>query len=150
MPQVALTCVLLVCLTTFLHYETMRLISFEAPRIPVPERLKVMVVVLALMLAHCLQILLYGVAIYGLVAWFDLGALHGAGTHLWISSLYFSGETFSSLGFGDLTPTGPIRLIAGIEALNGLLLIGWSASFMYIAMQRFWSPERAGKAQRQP
>ena len=27
---------------------------------------------------------------------------------------------------------------AGVEALNGLLLIGWSASFTYLAMERYW------------
>jgi hypothetical protein len=32
-----------------------------------------------------------------------------------------------------------MRLITGIEALNGLLLIGWSASFTYLAMQKFWN-----------
>jgi hypothetical protein len=55
-----------------------------------------------------------------------------------MNCLYFSAETFTSLGFGDVTPVGPIRLLAGLEALNGLLLIGWSASFTYIAMERFW------------
>ena len=29
-------------------------------------------------------------------------------------------------------------MIAGVEALNGLLLIGWSASFTYLAMERYW------------
>ena len=53
--------------------------------------------------------------------------------------MYFSAETYTSLGFGDLTPNGPVRLLAGVEALNGLLLIGWSASFTYISMERFWS-----------
>jgi len=28
-----------------------------------------------------------------------------------------------------------------VEALNGLLLIGWSASYTYFAMERFWSNE---------
>jgi len=53
--------------------------------------------------------------------------------------LYFSAETYTSLGFGDLTPAGPLRLLSGVEALNGLVLIGWSASFTYIAMERFWN-----------
>jgi len=53
--------------------------------------------------------------------------------------MYFSAETFTSLGFGDLVPVGSIRPLAGVEALNGLLLIGWSASYAYIAMERFWS-----------
>ena len=30
------------------------------------------------------------------------------------------------------------RLIAGVEALTGLLMIGWSASFTYLEMERFW------------
>jgi diguanylate cyclase (GGDEF)-like protein len=29
--------------------------------------------------------------------------------------------------------------ITGVEALNGLLLVGWSASFTYLAMQRYWN-----------
>ena len=57
------------------------------------------------------------------------------------SCLYFSAETYTSLGFGDLTPVGPLRMIAGVEALNGLLLIGWSASYAYIAMERFWNED---------
>jgi len=32
-------------------------------------------------------------------------------------------------------------MIAGVEALNGLLLIGWSASYAYIAMERFWNED---------
>jgi hypothetical protein len=30
-------------------------------------------------------------------------------------------------------------MITGVEALSGLLLIGWSASFTYLSMQKFWS-----------
>ena len=37
--------------------------------------------------------------------------------------------SFTSLGFGDIVPTGAVRLLAGAECLNGLLLIGWSASY---------------------
>jgi hypothetical protein len=38
-------------------------------------------------------------------------------------------------------------MLAGIEALNGLLLIGWSASYTYIAMERFWSDDGKGNAE---
>jgi len=55
-------------------------------------------------------------------------------------ALYFSAETYTSLGFGDVVPDGPLRLLAGAEALNGLLLIGWSASFLYLEMERWWQP----------
>ena len=43
-----------------------------------------------------------------------------------------------------ILPVGPVRLVAGAEALNGLLLIGWSASYAYLAMERFWDGGRVG------
>jgi hypothetical protein len=52
--------------------------------------------------------------------------------------MYFSAETYTSVGYGDVVPVGHVRLLAGIEALNGLVLIGWTASYTYIAMERFW------------
>jgi len=53
--------------------------------------------------------------------------------------IYFSAETYTSLGFGDVTPVGHMRLLVGVEALNGLLLVAWSASYTYLSMERFWS-----------
>ena len=31
-----------------------------------------------------------------------------------------------------------LKLFAGSMALTGLLLIGWSAAYVYISMERFW------------
>ena len=42
---------------------------------------------------------------------------------------------------GDQVPTGSLRLICGAEALTGLAMITWSASFMFVEMQRYW-PQR--------
>jgi hypothetical protein len=30
---------------------------------------------------------------------------------------------------------------AGLETLSGLMLIGWSTSFTYLSMRRFWDVE---------
>lgn len=46
-----------------------------------------------------------------------------------------------SLGLGDMFPSGHLRLISAIEALNGLILIGWSTSFTFLAMRRYWPLE---------
>ncbi|MGH8654761.1 MAG: ion channel [Gammaproteobacteria bacterium] len=51
---------------------------------------------------------------------------------------FTNSETFSSLGLGDIVPHGTVRLVTGIEVLNGLLLIAWSGSFVFILMQRYW------------
>jgi hypothetical protein len=91
--------------------------------------------------AHILEIAIYGSALYVLVRYVGVGSLVGLHAFSFENCLYFSAETFTSLGFGDLAPTGPLRLLAGVEAVNGLLLIGWSASFAYIAMERFWNTE---------
>ena len=48
----------------------------------------------------------------------------------------------ATLGFGDIYPVGDLRLIASVEALNGLLMLGWSASFIYLAMEKFWDRGR--------
>lgn len=131
-------CCVLVLGTTVLHYEVLRMLNARLPQLRIPDRLKLVVVILGTFVAHAAEMLLYGAALYVLIAWFDAGQLVGSADPLWVTTLYFSAQTYTSLGFGDISPTGPIRLIAGIESLNGLLLIGWSASFTYIAMERFW------------
>ncbi len=36
---------------------------------------------------------------------------------------------------------GALRYLTGVESLAGLLLITWSASFLYIEMVRYWDIE---------
>ncbi|WP_245875706.1 ion channel [Puniceibacterium antarcticum] len=49
---------------------------------------------------------------------------------------YFSVVNYSSLGLGDIYPTGHLRFLAGIEALNGFLLISCSASTIFLVATR--------------
>jgi hypothetical protein len=104
----------------------------------VPKRARLVVVILVAFVAHAAEIAVYGVTLYGLVAWAGVGALHGSTEFSLMGCIYFAAEAYTSLGLGDVTPVGPIRLLASVAALNGLLLIGWSASFTYISMERFW------------
>ena len=140
---VAICSLLLLVLTTIIHYEALRLLGSSLPRIDVPARSKLIVVILATFFAHALEMLLYGGAFFLLVNRLELGGLGGQAQVSIAHSLYFSAETYTSLGFGDVVPTGAIRLLAGAEALNGLLLIGWSASYIYLSMERYWQPEAA-------
>lgn len=143
MPFAILACALLVIATTVLHYEVLRQLNAGLPALRIPSRTKLIVVILAAFAAHALEIAMYGAALYILVAWLAVGNLVGSTGFSLAACLYFSAETYTSLGFGDITPVGPVRLLAGIEALNGLLLIGWSASFTYISMERFWTNRSA-------
>jgi hypothetical protein len=137
MALVVLTCLLLIGLTTLIHYEVLNTLNTRLPALRIANRAKVLVVIFAAMFAHLLEIGLYGLALFLLVQDLGVGNLGGAGASF-DQCLYFSAETYTSLGFGDVVPVGPVRLLAGIEALNGLVLIAWSASYAYVAMQQFW------------
>ena len=50
--------------------------------------------------------------------------------------IYYSFVTLTTLGYGDIIPIGHIRFTAGSEALTGLVLIAWTASFTYLQMQK--------------
>lgn len=134
-------CVLLIALTTVVHFEVLRGLSAWLPRLGIPQRFKLLVVIFSAIGAHTVEILMYGTAFFAMVKIAVVGTLTGPAELSLMNCLYFSAETFTSLGFGDVTPVGPIRLLAGLEALNGLLLIGWSASYTYIAMERFWDKQ---------
>lgn len=141
----AFCCISLIPLTTLIHYEALRGLSLKLPGLGIPARTKLLVVMFAAFVAHSLEIAVYGLALYLLAGILGIGSLSGPGGSSLLNAMYFSAETYSSLGFGDVIPTGPIRLLAGVEALNGLLLIGWSASYAYIAMERFWNDRPGGR-----
>ena len=88
--------------------------------------------------AHIAEIGLYAVAYAlgdGILA---LGGFGGLAVTIPLDYFYFSIVSYTSLGLGDVFPTDHLRFITGVEALNGLLLITWSGSFIYIAMGQLW------------
>ncbi len=135
---VIVACLLLISLTTLIHYEVLRGLHVGLPRLRIPIRTKLLVVIFGAFLAHALEIALYGVSLFTLIHYLHVGNLHGERATTFLECLYFSAETYTSLGLGDVAPVGSVRLMAGVEALNGLLLIAWSASFTYLSMEKFW------------
>jgi hypothetical protein len=55
---------------------------------------------------------------------------------------YFSMETFTTLGYGDITLEKSWRLLSTFEAANGLLMFGWSTALVFTAVQRVYEHER--------
>lgn len=135
----AMLAALLVLLSTFTHYEVLRLLSAMVSHIRIQPRARLLVVLFGTFFGHLLGISFYALAYYFVRDHFDLGTFGGNFYDSFSSYLYYSAETYTTIGLGDIYPLGPLRLITGIEALNGLLLIGWSASFTYLAMQRYWN-----------
>lgn len=51
---------------------------------------------------------------------------------------YYSIVTFTTLGYGDMTVSSEWKILSGIEAINGIMLIGWSTALMYSLIQNIF------------
>jgi len=128
----------LIAAAVVIHYEILRWLSVLIPRWPMPHRMKVVSGLLGALTAHVIEIWMFGVGYFLLVENGQFGSLGGAYQHGIMDCVYFSFVTYTSLGIGDIVPVGHLRFLAGLETLTGLVLISWTASFMYLEMQRFW------------
>lgn len=85
----------------------------------------IVAVVLGLFALHGSEIWLYA-ALY-----LELGAIEGV-RH----AVYFSTQTYAAIGYSDEVIAPGWKLVAAIEGINGLLLIGWSTAFFVTVMGR--------------
>lgn len=125
----------LVVIAVLLHHEALRvLVTSILPRMHRSPRWQGCIIVLTMMLAHILEVLLFAAGMFLAAEVLELGYVVGedASVTTWC---YFSFTSYTSLGIGDIVPHGHIRLLVGIEALVGLVLIGWTASFLLIEMR---------------
>ena len=83
-------------------------------------------VVLGLFVLHGLEIWLYA-ALY-----LELGAVTGGLRE----AVYFSTQTYAAIGFGDEALDPAWHIVAAIEGINGVLLLGWSTAFFVTVMRR--------------
>jgi hypothetical protein len=117
-------------------------------RVKINHRYKIFLIIIAIFTAHTFAVWLYG-AVYYLLSELNLGSLVRTESGLKVTDfmeyLYFSATTYSSLGFGDVVPRKEIRFLTGVEVLNGLVLIGWSASYTYLSMEKFWAHRKGDK-----
>jgi hypothetical protein len=131
----------LVLATIAIHYESLRQLSDAVPRLTVPMRARVLVVIAGVFLAHLVEIALFAGA-FALLHRLEFGAVGGNFEYSALDYFYLSMSSYTTLGIGDVFPTGPMRILSAIEALNGFVLVGWSASFTYLEMEHFWKKQR--------
>jgi voltage-gated potassium channel Kch len=50
--------------------------------------------------------------------------------------LYFAFVNYTALGYGDIIPAEPWRLLDLVAAMNGILLFGWSTAVIFEILRR--------------
>ena len=50
-------------------------------------------------------------------------------------AIYFSLITFTTVGYGDVVIDSEWKIMAGLEAINGIMMVGWSTALMFSYLQ---------------
>ncbi|HEX2793843.1 MAG TPA: potassium channel family protein [Croceicoccus sp.] len=132
---------LAVTISIEMHFFGLRWLAWAVQhRVPRLRR-PMFVVLAAIFVLHMSEVLVFAFLL-ALIELGGFGELAGAtygGTDWFVDHFYFSIASYTTLGLGDIVPHGAIRMVTGIEALAGLVLVTWSASFTYLMMERLWA-----------
>jgi hypothetical protein len=79
------------------------------------------------------------ISVWALFYWWQ-GCLPDAET-----SFYFSGTTYTTIGYGDVVLPHEWRLFGPVEGLIGILMCGLSTGFFFAAVSRIYAARIAGK-----
>lgn len=132
---------ILVAVAVLIHFEALNLLTKLIPGLSIKPRLRVLIGVFGAIIAHVVEIWVFAFGYYFMIQQGSFGSLveHSSKTLTDVMDCsYFSFVSYTSLGFGDIVAQGDIRFLSGLEALTGLVLISWTASFMFIEMQKLW------------
>jgi len=127
-----------VALAVIIHYEFLYRISRLIPTMKFKHRLRILFGVFAALIAHAVEVWVFAIAYYFMHHTDGWGSLEGNFDGSLLDCTYLSFTIFTTLGFGDIQPIGHLRHLTGLESLTGLVLITWTASFLYYEMQRYW------------
>jgi hypothetical protein len=137
-----LSLVLINCLVVgsvvMIHYEFLHQFTLLMPRMKIKHRFRIVFGVFGALTAHALEVWIFAFSYHLMHHAEGWGHLQGNHSGSLLDSVYFSFTSYTTLGFGDIEPIGGLRFLVGLESLTGLVLITWTASFLYLEMTRYW------------
>lgn len=128
-----------VAVTVLIHYQALFHITLWLQRSGISHRFRIVFGLVGALLAHVLEVCVFAVVYYLFIHQWGWGQLEGNFDGSFLNCAYYSFAVYTTVGFGDIYPIGDVRMLTGIEALTGLVLITWTASFLYLEMQNNWS-----------
>lgn len=132
---------LVISTAVIIHYEVLSRISQLMPTLSIRFRYRIVVAIFGALIAHAIEIWVFAFVYYAMSNTTGLGYIEGISQQNLMDCAYFSIVNYTSLGYGDVIPVGPVRFLAGLEALTGLVLIGWTSSFMFFQMRQYWKKD---------
>ena len=141
----SLISLLVIAVTCLITYEVLGYVWNLLPRLTISPRLRVLVIILPIFMIHIANIWFYAVVYFLVENYTPFGTLTGSihpiatSYESLVDRLYYSVSVYTSLGFGDILPSRDLRMLSSAEVLDGLVLIGWTISFTYLTMEKFWS-----------
>jgi hypothetical protein len=130
--------IMVIATVVMIHYEFMYRFTLLMPRMKVRHRFRIVVGVFGALCAHAVEVWIFALSFFWMHHADGWGEFDGNFEGSLLDCVYFSFTTYTTLGFGDVVPHGELRYLTGLEALTGLLLITWTASFLYLEMTRYW------------
>ncbi len=121
-----------------IHYESLGLVTGLASRSALSPRFKMLAVIFGILLAHMVEAAVFAVGFFVGAEVLHIGRFIGAAPQNAFQYYYFALETYTTQSVGDLYPVGGLRMMASLEPLVGLMLIGWSTSLTFLLMRRYW------------
>jgi len=132
----------LIVLTMAIHAAGIVMMAFVGVRIRVQLETR------SLNQWNLIAILICVTGVIGLL----LAVLHGIECGIWAAAflslgaldsptdaLLYSVDAMSTRGGSGLTPQRPWQMMGALEAVNGMLLFGVSAAYIFAVMQVYWS-----------
>lgn len=138
MIQVISINTLVVVLAVFIHYEFLVRLNELMPKLRIRHRFRIIVGIVGALIAHAFEVWVFALGFFFMNRMDGFGHIGGNFDGSLMDCVYFSFTNFTTLGFGDVVPYGDLRYLTGIESLTGLVLITWTASFLFLEMQRDW------------
>lgn len=138
MITVILVNLFVIGLAVMIHYEFLHQVTLLMPRVKIPHRFRIVMGVFVALTAHAVEVWIFAISFFLMHEADGWGYLEGNFAGTLMDCVYFSFTTFTTLGTGDIVPHGDLRYLTGLESLTGLVLITWSASFLYLEMTRYW------------
>ncbi len=126
----------LIVTTVFVHAGILEVIikALIAVRTDIEVRWRAVafaLVILAVFIAHVIEIWIWAALYYFKASISEIPTLEAA--------VYFSTSSFTTVGCGDLVLSEDWRLLSSIEAINGMILFGWSTAFIFAVIRRVYS-----------